>query len=418
MPRHVPAIADHAPDALRAAVGATLAALQQGGIALVAEDSGGAGALWAVTAAGLASIGNVNQLASEARGILSVTVTPERARALDCGEIERRRAPAWLPRYGTSVEAGEGVSTGISAADRAVTARLIADPAATAATFVRPGHIMPIIVQPRGVLAAPHGPEAAHDLVAAAGLPPAALICHVLRGADEAKHSDGDAVAAQTGWPIVRVSQLIAWRAHRERLVQVVREGEVATHHGPFRVRVYESELDRSTHLALLRQGGGAELPIVRLHSQCLTGDILHSRRCDCGGQLHLALARIAAAPAGALLYLRQEGRGIGLIAKIRAYALQDAGRDTVDANQELGFAPDERDYAVAAQMLRDLGMTRLALLTNNPAKVAALARFGIEVVRRDPIEVEATADNTRYLMTKRDRMGHLLGALDRGPAA
>ena len=387
--------------------------LRRGGVILVAEDLGGAGALWAVAAGQCATPEVVNALATDARGVLAVTLTRQRAKQLDCNELERRRAPEWFPRYGTSVEAAHGVSTGISAEDRGLTARLLVQPDAVAADFVRPGHIMPIVVADRGVLSAQLGPEAAHDLVIAAGLAPGALLCHVLHGLDEATAGDGPALAAATTWPLVLVSQVIAYRALRERLVRVVREGEVATEQGPFRVRVYASELDGSSHIALVRGDPAllapGELPTIRLHSQCLTGDILHSRRCDCGGQLHQALERVAQAPFGAVLYLRQEGRGIGLIAKIRAYALQDQGQDTVQANEALGFAPDERDYAVAAQMLRDLGITRLRLLTNNPTKVLALQRFGIEVADRQGIEVPPTADNRRYLVTKRDRMGHLL---------
>ncbi len=388
-----------------------LDALRRGDVALVAEDMIEGGALWAVAGAQFATPALVNRLANDAQGVLAVTLSRARAKALDCGPLERKRAPAWLPNYGTSVEAALGVSTGISAEDRGLTARLLADPDARSSDLVRPGHIVPAIVADRGVLAAPYGCEAAHDLVVAAGLQPAALVSHVLLGVDQAMAEHGPLLAAQTGWPLVCTSDVIAWRAHHERLVRVLREGEVATRNGPFRVRVYASDLDGSAHMALVRGNPEtAQGPVlVRLHSQCLTGDILHSRRCDCGGQLQLALERLASAEVGALLYLRQEGRGIGLIAKIRAYALQDHGKDTVEANEALGFAPDERDYAVAAQILRDLGLRQIVLMTNNPAKVEALQRFGIEVVQRQGIEVPATADNQRYLLTKRDRMGHLL---------
>jgi 3,4-dihydroxy 2-butanone 4-phosphate synthase/GTP cyclohydrolase II len=193
----------------------------------------------------------------------------------------------------------------------------------------------------------------------------------------------------------------------------VVSEAVVETLEGPFRIRIYENEIDGASHIALVRDplpgASRPELPLVRMHSQCLTGDILHSRRCDCGQQLRESMQRVAASGHGAVLYLRQEGRGIGLVQKIRAYALQDRGVDTVEANVQLGFAPDERDYAVAAQILRDLDMARVKLMTNNPHKISALARLGIEIAAREPIEVPATADNLRYLQTKRDRMGHLL---------
>lgn len=392
------------------AVSAALDALRVGQPALIAEDMAGGKAVWAVLPAQLASADAVNLLASAARGILSVTMTAARARSLDCMALERRRAPAWLPHYGVSVEAAEGVSTGISAEDRGLTARILADPNATERELVRPGHIMPIIVGDRGVLDAPYGPEAAHDLMILAGMQPAALVSHMLVGLDEARPEDAEALAAAHGWPLVRVSQVLSWRAGHERLVHVIREGVVNTVHGPLKVRLYANEMDGTSHVALFREGGASDdVPLVRLHSQCLTGDILHSQRCDCGAQLQAALALVARSGCGAVLYLRQEGRGIGLLHKIRAYALQDQGQDTVEANVALGFAPDERDYAVAAQMLRDLGMTRLRLLTNNPTKMWALQSLGLQVVERVPIEVAATADNLRYLQTKRDRMGHWL---------
>jgi len=390
-----------------------LDALRRGDLALVVEDLAGASAVFAVQAAQHCTSESVNALAAEAKGVVSVTLSAERARLLDCGPIERRRAPAALPWYGVSVEAAEGVSTGISAADRALTCRWMADPTATAAHFVRPGHIMPAIVASKGVLGRPYGAEAAHDLVVLAGLQPAAAFSHVIGGLDDAPPEAAWALSARLGWPVVRVSDVLAWRAQHERLVHVQSEGTVETAAGSLRIRIYASDLDGTSHIALIKDPAPGttpqSLPLVRLHSQCVTGDILHSKRCDCGQQLQAALHAVAEAEHGAVLYLRQEGRGIGLVQKIRAYALQDQGLDTFDANVQLGFAPDERDYAAAAQMLRDLGMTSVRVLTNNPDKVWALGQLGIEVTERVAIEVAATPENLRYLQTKRDRMGHWL---------
>ncbi len=396
-------------------VEAVLRAARAGQIYAIVEDLAGGQSVWAALAAQAASPAAINDLAWHARGVVSVTMTAQRADHLGCPALDRRRTAVFTPRYGVSVEAALGVSTGISAADRALTVRRLAEPGASAGDFVRPGHIMPVVVSDRGCLERAYGPEAAHDVLVMAGMQPLAAISHVLSGLEPLAPEDADAFCAAQGWPVVRVSDVIAWRATHERLVRVVSEGVVETLEGPFRIRVYENEIDGASHIALVRdpppslRGKAKGLPLVRLHSQCLTGDILHSRRCDCGQQLREAMQRVAASGHGAVVYLRQEGRGIGLVQKIRAYALQDRGVDTVEANVQLGFAPDERDYAVAAQILRDLEMVTVRLMTNNPHKVWALGRLGIHVAAREPIEVPATADNLRYLQTKRDRMGHLL---------
>lgn len=405
---HVPLHSDPTADAIEPA----LAALRAGRTIVLVEDLAGGNAVYAALAAQFATPAAINDLAWQAKGVVAVTLTAARAEHLGCPALDRKRASASTPRYGVSVEAADGVSTGISAADRALTARIMADPTAAATDFVRPGHIMPAIVGDRGCLDRPYGPDALHDLMLLAGLQPAAVLSHVVGDLDALRPEDAPAFAAAQNWPLVRVSDVLAWRATHERLVRVVSEGTVETLHGPFRIRIYENEIDGTSHIALSRHTRtpkAGELPLVRLHSQCLTGDILHSRRCDCGDQLQEAMRRLAADGYGAVLYLRQEGRGIGLIHKIRAYALQDQGVDTVEANVQLGFQPDERDYAVAAQILRDLGMRRLRLLTNNPHKVWALGRLGIDVAARESIEVAPTVDNHRYLLTKRDRMGHWL---------
>jgi 3,4-dihydroxy 2-butanone 4-phosphate synthase/GTP cyclohydrolase II len=401
------------PNVAEAPVHAALRALRAGQVCAIVEDLAGGQAVWAMLPAAGVDEAAVNLLADVARGVVTVAMPQARAEGLDFPLLERKRAPQSQPRYAVSVEAAVGVSTGISAADRALTVRQIAEPHAAAADFVRPGHVMPALVGKRGCLERPYGPEVAHDLMVLAGLAPLAAMSHVLDELDALRPADADAFCAQRGWPVVRASEVLAWRANHERLVRVTSEGKVDTAEGPFRIRVYENELDGTSHVALVRDPPkGAPQgppPLVRLHSQCLTGDILHSRRCDCGDQLRLAMQQVAVSGHGAVVYLRQEGRGIGLVQKIRAYALQDQGVDTVEANLQLGFQADERDYAVAAQILRDLDMNEVRLLTNNPHKLQALTHLGIEVAERVAIEVPPTTDNLRYLQTKRDRMGHLL---------
>lgn len=407
-------------DHVRPLMARALAALQAGELVCVVEDVGAARGVFAAMASRHATPERVNDLVARARGIVAATLLESRADALDLAEISRRQTQPWTPRYAVSVEAARGVSTGISAADRAATILALADGATTAADLVRPGHIMPVRVPALGCLRRPYGCEAAHDLIVLAGLEGGATVSHVIDGMSEVGPDQADAYAARHGWPVLRVSDVMVYRATEQILVRSVSEGVVQTAQGDFLMRVYENDLDRSAHVALLPVGtdGAVRAPaadhaaLVRIHSQCLTGDVLGSMRCDCGEQLRQAMARINAEGHGALVYLSQEGRGIGLTNKIRAYALQDEGVDTVEANVQLGFPPDLRDYAVAGQILRHLGLLRVRLLTNNPEKVAALQHLGVEVLQRVAIEAEPSADNRRYLQTKRDRMGHMLERL------
>ena len=402
-------------DAVRPRVEAALEALRRGDSVCVIEDVEAGSAVFAMMASACTSTEGVNGLVEHARGVVAATISDERATALDLPEQPRHRSPPQVPRYAVSVEAATGVSTGISAADRARTIEALADGATTSSDLVRPGHIMPVRIAPLGCLRRPYGCEAAHDLVGIAGLSGGATISHVISGVDEVTPQQAEAFAAARGWPVVWVSDVIVWRATHELLVRPVGEGPVDTEYGRFVMRIYENDLDRSAHVALIREpaAGHPDAPLVRIHSQCLTGDVLHSRRCDCGDQLRMSLARVDRAGRGVVVYMSQEGRGIGLANKIRAYALQDRGIDTVEANVQLGFPPDQRDYAVAGQILRHMGVERVRLLTNNPEKVAAMARLGIEVVERLSVEVPASDDNRRYLETKRDRMGHLLDHVD-----
>ncbi|CAN5334923.1 bifunctional 3,4-dihydroxy-2-butanone-4-phosphate synthase/GTP cyclohydrolase II [soil metagenome] len=319
--------------------------------------------------------------------------------------------------YAVAVDAREGVSTGISATDRALTMRLLADPASTPTDFTRPGHIVPLRAKPGGVLRRPGHTEAAVDLAVMAGLRPAGVLCEIVSQKDEgdmARLEELTLFAHEHGLAIISIADLIAWRRRTEKQVERVAEAKIPTAHGEFRAVGYQSILDDTDHVALVRGdiGDGQDV-LVRVHSECLTGDVFGSRRCDCGPQLDAALQAVAAEGRGVVLYVRgHEGRGIGLMHKLQAYSLQDNGSDTVDANLELGLPADARDYGTGAQILGDLGIRTMTLLTNNPTKRAGLEGYVLEIFGRRGLPVHATKENLRYLKTKRDRMGHDLPGL------
>ena len=395
---------------VRARVNRACDALKQGRWVCVAEDRADADAVWAVMASKDMTADQMNELVSAAGGIIAATVEQSHADALDLPPLRRRRAKASTPQYAVSVEAATGVSTGISAGDRALTVSVLARPDVVASDLVRPGHIMPIRVPALGCLRRPYGPEAAHDLTGLAGLTGGAALSHVVAGTTELKTKDAQAFCDKNDAPLVYVSDVILLRSLDEDLVELLEEGELATEDGDFRVQVWRTNHDGASHVALARGGLSVdEPPLVRIHSQCLTGDVLHSHRCDCGAQLHEALRRIEVGGEGVLIYLAQEGRGIGLVGKISAYGLQDEGLDTVDANLKLGFAADQRDYAVAAQILLRMGVGAVRLLTNNPDKVEAMRRLGVQVTERVPLKLPPTEHNAAYLQTKKLRLGHLL---------
>jgi len=318
--------------------------------------------------------------------------------------------------YTVTVDAREGVSTGISAADRSHTIQLLADPATNAADLARPGHVVPLRAKRGGVLRRPGHTEAAVDLATTAGLRPAGVLCELVNDDGTMKRlPELIAFAAEYGLALVTIADLIAYRRRTEKQVERVAEARIPTAHGEFRAVGYRSAYDSAEHIALvygdLRDGLDV---LVRVHSECLTGDVFGSLRCDCGPQLDAALDRVAREGRGVVLYVRgHEGRGIGLLHKLQAYQLQDLGRDTVDANLELGLPADARDYGTGAQILYDLGVRTMRLLTNNPAKRAALDGYGLAVVGREALPIRPHPENVRYLRTKRDRMGHLLDELD-----
>jgi 3,4-dihydroxy 2-butanone 4-phosphate synthase / GTP cyclohydrolase II len=324
--------------------------------------------------------------------------------------------------YTVTVDAKVGVTTGISASDRARTIALLADPVATAADFIRPGHVVPLRAKEGGVLRRPGHTEAAVDLARMAGLSPAGALCEMVSQKDDgdmARLGELEVFAAEHDLPLISIAGLIAYRRRFEKQVTRVAEARIPTAHGEFRAVGYDSLIDGIEHVALVRGDlGEGEEVLVRVHSECLTGDVFGSLRCDCGPQLDAALAAVAEEGRGVVLYVRgHEGRGIGLMHKLQAYQLQDAGHDTVDANLALGLPADARDYGTGAQILADLGVRSMRLLTNNPAKRIGLEGYGLRVVGRQPLPIRPNPENLHYLRTKRDRMGHELD-LDGGKEA
>ncbi len=357
---------------------------------------------------------SINFMATHGRGLVCLALPPERMRQLGIPLMVPEGSMGRRP-FGASIEARRGVTTGISAADRAKTIRVTVAPKAGPDDIVMPGHVFPIQVRDGGVLVRSGLPEAAVDLARLAGLQPGAAICTILRDDGElARGEDVTALAGRLHLEIVAVADLVAHRLRHESLVRRVTEASIQSEYGGrFHAVVYRSAVDPHEHIALVKGRLRPGTPVLaRVHSQCLTGDVLGSGRCDCGDQLRYAMRQIEREKRGVIVYMHQEGRGIGLANKLRAYALQDQGRDTVEANLELGFKEDERDYGLAAQMLRDLGVLSVRLMTNNQHKIARLETYGIEVVDRVPIEVEPHAGNLRYLQTKKEKMGHLFSGI------
>jgi 3,4-dihydroxy 2-butanone 4-phosphate synthase/GTP cyclohydrolase II len=387
-----------------------VAEIAAGRLVIVADDPSRENEADLVGAASLCSPEMVNFMATHARGMICTPITAERAEELDLPQMTRRNREGHKTAFTVTVDAAKGITTGISAADRALTIRLLAEPSVGPDAFVRPGHIFPLQGVPEGVLRRTGHTEAALDLAGFAGLPKAAVICEIM---------NDDGTMARVGQlgdyqkrhqlKACTIAQLIEYRRRSEKLVIREETVKMPTDFGEFDCHLYRITTDASHHLALSRGVIDPEKPtLVRVHSECLTGDVFHSRRCDCGGQLAAALEHISR-EGGVLLYLRQEGRGIGLPAKIHAYKLQEQGLDTIEANEKLGFGSDLRDYGMGAQILFDLGVRKICLLTNNPKKVIGLQGYGLEIVQQLPISLPSNPDNEKYLETKRIRMGHTL---------
>jgi 3,4-dihydroxy 2-butanone 4-phosphate synthase / GTP cyclohydrolase II len=354
----------------------------------------------------------VNFMATHGRGLICLCLTPERCSELGLRQMTEHNETPYGTAFTVSIEAREGISTGISAHDRSRTIQVAIDPSSGADDLVRPGHVFPLEARPGGVLQRAGQTEAAVDLARLAGLNPAGVVCEVMKDdGTMARVPDLIEYTRRHGLRMITVADLIEYRRRHEKLVERVVSVRLPTAYGDFSAVAFRELQTGKQHLALVRgEISGRENVLVRVHSECLTGDVFHSLRCDCGEQLDLALKRIAAEGEGVLLYLAQEGRGIGLLNKLKAYELQEQGRDTVEANLELGFPADARDYGIGNQILADLGLTSIRILTNNPKKLTGIEGFGLSVVAQVPIEISPNEENQAYLTAKREKLGHTLG--------
>jgi 3,4-dihydroxy 2-butanone 4-phosphate synthase / GTP cyclohydrolase II len=386
--------------------------IRNGKLVIVADDEDRENEGDLVCAASAITPELVNFMTVHGRGLICVTLTGERADALDLPPMTERNTDPHGTAFTISVDAAPrfGVTTGISASDRATTIRMLADETTRPDDLRRPGHVFPLRAVPGGVLRRVGQTEASVDMARLAGLPPVGVICEILNAdGTMARRPELEVFAREHGLRFITVAQLVAYRLAKERLVRRVATVQLPTPFGEFRLIGYDNTLDNREHVALVKgEIEGQDDVLVRMHSECLTGDVFASQRCDCGEQLHAAMRMLEEVGAGAIIYLRQEGRGMGLHNKLRAYELQEQGRDTVEANLELGFKPDLRDYGIGAQILLDLGLRKIRLLTNNPKKIVGLEGYGLEITGRVSLKMPPGTHNKAYLEAKERKLGHL----------
>ena len=388
-----------------------IADIRRGKMVIVTDDEDRENEGDLIMAAQYVTPAAINFMAKHGRGLICVPTTSERLQQLGIERMVKQNREVFRTDFQVSVDAAKGIGSGISAADRAKTIQIMASPTAVPDDLVQPGHVFPLRAKPGGVLQRSGHTEAAVDLVTLAGLRQIGVICEIMN--DDGTMARLPALlkfAKKYKLKLCSIASLIEYRRTREKLIERIETIKMPTDYGDFNLTLYRSKLDGQNHLALVRgEVAGKNNVLVRVHSECLTGDVFGSRRCDCGPQLHTAMHQVAEAGCGVILYMRQEGRGIGLAPKIQAYKLQEQGFDTVEANEKLGYKMDLREYGIGAQILCDLGLKTIRLLTNNPRKIVGLEGYGLKITQQVPIKIKSNPHNERYLKTKREKLGHLL---------